>query len=67
MQKAKYRYYNCGGKENAAEYYIANKEVLRENAKDKYKNLSEGEKEVNRGYGIHRYRNMTEDKKKQAK
>ena len=66
MQKAKYRYYNCGGKENAAEYYIANKEVLRENAKDK--NLSEGEKEVKRGYGINRYRNMTEDKKKkQAK
>ena len=33
MQKAKDRYHNCGGKEKAADYYIANKEVLKQNAK----------------------------------
>ena len=27
LQKTKDRYYNCGGKEKAAECYIANKEV----------------------------------------
>ena len=29
LQKAKNRYHNCGGKEKAPEYYIANKEVLK--------------------------------------
>ena len=40
LQRAKDRYHN-GGKEKAAEYYIANKEVLKENAKIEYSNLSE--------------------------
>ena len=31
-QKAKNKY-NCGGKENAAKYYIENKDVLKENTK----------------------------------
>ena len=45
MWKAKDRYHNGGGgKENAAEYDLANKEVLRENAKNKYSNLSEEKK-----------------------
>ena len=30
MQKGNYRYHNCGGKEKAAKYYIANKEVFKE-------------------------------------
>ena len=30
LQKAKYRYHNCGGKEKAAQYYIKNKEVLKQ-------------------------------------
>ena len=34
MQKKK-RYHNFGGKEKAAEYCIANKEVLNKNAKHK--------------------------------
>ena len=46
LQKVKDRYYNNGNKEKAAEYYIANKEDLRENVKIKYRNLSEEEKEV---------------------
>ena len=34
LQKAKNKYLNCGGKEKVAEYYIENKEFLKENAKN---------------------------------
>ena len=34
----------------AAKYYAANKEVLREDAKDKYRNLSKKEKDIIRKY-----------------
>ena len=47
----------------AAEYYIANKEILKENAKNNYRNLSEINKEAKREYGRNRYSNITEDKK----
>ena len=67
MQKTKDRNNNGRGKENAAEYYIVNREVLKENAKNKYRNLSEEEKEAKREYGRSRYRNMTEDKKSKLK
>ena len=40
LQKAKDKYHNSGGKERAAEYYLANKEVIKEKANNKYKNLS---------------------------
>ena len=43
LQKAKDRYHNCGGKENSVKYYIANKGVLKENARNKFRNLSEEE------------------------
>ena len=33
LQKEKDRFHYSGGKERAAEYYIANKEFLKENAK----------------------------------
>ena len=66
LQKSKDRYLVCGGQENAVEYYIVNKEVWKENA-NKYWNLSEEEKEGKREYDWNRYRNMAEDKKKQAK
>ena len=39
LEKAKDRYQNGGGKQEAADYYIANKDVLEEKAKNKYKNL----------------------------
>ena len=29
LQKAKNRYHKCGGKEEAAKYYIAHKDVLK--------------------------------------
>ena len=47
----------------AAEYYISNKKILKENAKNNYGNLPEIKKEAKREYGRNRYRNITEDKK----
>ena len=64
MKKAKDRYHNGGGKENAAEYYFENKEVLRENAKNKYRNFSIEEREAKIEYERKRYRKETEDEKK---
>ena len=29
LQKAKTKYYNCGGKVKAAQYYTANKDVIK--------------------------------------
>ena len=43
---AKAIYHNVGDKEKAAEYYIVNKEFLRETAKNKYRNLREEEKKT---------------------
>ena len=40
LQKAKERYY----KERAAEYYLQNKEAIKEKSKNGYKNLSKEEK-----------------------
>ena len=37
------KYHNKGGKQKAAKYYAANQEVLREDARNKYRNLSEKE------------------------
>ena len=60
---AKGRYHYDGGKEIAAEYFIANKGFLRENAKTKYRKLSEEKKEVKGEYENNRSRNITEDEK----
>ena len=38
------KYHNKRGKQMAAEYYAANQNILREDARNKYKNLSEKEK-----------------------
>ena len=48
-------------------YCIANKEILKENAKNKYRNLLEEEEKEKREYGRNKYRNMTEDKKNKLK
>ena len=40
LQKAKEKY----SKEKAAEYYLKNKEVIKEKAKNRYRNLSEEKK-----------------------
>ena len=55
---------------NRAKDYCENdKEGLREPARDKYKNLSEEEKNKKREYGKgkDRYRNMSEEKKQRLK
>ena len=41
LQKAKERYF----KEKAAEYYLQNKGAIKENSKNRYKNLSKEEKD----------------------
>ena len=55
LQKAKMKYYN-GGKEKAAEYYQANKDVIKEKANRKYENLTKEEKEAKQEYSKNRYK-----------
>ena len=43
------------------------KERLRDQAKNKYKNLSEEDKNKKREYGKNRYHNMSEEKKQKLK
>ena len=50
----------------ARNYYESEKEGLREQASDKYRNLSE-EKNKKREYGENRYCNMSEEKKQRLK
>ena len=47
----------------AKDYYENDKERLREQARDKFRNLSKEEKNKKREYGKNRYRNMWEEKK----
>ena len=60
LQKAEEKYHNCGGKEKSAKYYIANKDVLKEKARNKYKNLSKEEREAKRQYSRDRYKKIKE-------
>ena len=50
----------------AKDYYENDKERLREQTRDKYRNLSEEEKNK-REYGKNRYRNMSQEKKQRLK
>ena len=50
LQKAKDEYHN-GGRKKAAEHYLKNKDVIKEKANNKYKYLSEEQKEGRRRYG----------------
>ena len=51
LQKAKERY----SKEKAAEYYQQNKEVIKEKSRNRYKNMSEKEKNRVKEYQKNRY------------
>ena len=55
LQKAKKKYDN-GGKEKAAEYYQAIKDVIKEKANSKYKNVTEEEKDARKEYSKNRYK-----------
>ena len=48
-------------------YYENDSKRLRQQAKDKYRNLSEEEKNKKREYGKNRYHNMSEEKKQRLK
>ena len=53
---------------NKRKYYYENdKKRLREQARDKYRNLSDQEKSKKREYGKNRYRNISEEKKQRLK
>ena len=51
----------------AKDYFENDKERLREQARDKNRNLSEEEKNKKREYGKNRYPHMSEEKKKTLK
>ena len=51
----------------AKDYYENNKERLREQARDPYRNLSEEEKNKKREHGRNRRCNMSEEEKKRLK
>ena len=51
----------------AKDYYENDKERLRKQARDKYRNLSEEEKSQKRKYTKNRYHNMSEEKKQRLK
>ena len=52
----------------AKDYYKNSKELLREKAENKYRELSEEEEKIiKRKYGRSRYHNMSEEKKQRLK
>ena len=59
FQKAKERY----SKEKAAEYYLKNKESMKEKSRDSYKNLSKEEKGKIKEYQRKRYQELIQCKK----
>ena len=51
----------------AKDYYENNKEILGDQTKDKYRNLSEEDKNKKREDGKNRYHNISEEKKQKLK
>ena len=63
LQKAKKRY----STEKAAQYYLQNKEVIKEKARNNYNNLSEEEKNKIKEYQKKRYQELIQYKKEALK
>ena len=63
LQKAKERY----SKEKAAEYYKQNKEVTKEKSRNRYRNLSEEEKNKIQEYQTKRHQELIQYKKEALK
>ena len=59
LQKGKERY----SKEKAAEYYLRNKETIKEKSREPYKNLSQEEKDEIKEYQKKRYQELVQYKK----
>ena len=62
FKKTKEKYNNRCGKKKAAKYYQDNKDVIREKAKNKYRNLTEKEKELQRKASRDRYNKIKSKK-----
>ena len=62
LQKAK-----TYSKYKAAEYYLQNKEALKEKARDRYRNLSEEEKNKIKEYQNKKYQELIQYKKEALK
>ena len=63
-------YYQINREKNinkAKDYYENDKERLRQQARDKYRNLCEEDKKKKTEYGKNRYHNMSEEKKQKLK
>ena len=54
------KYDNKRGKEKSAKYYAANRKVLRGDARNKYRSLSNKEKRIKRKYHRERYHMNTD-------
>ena len=63
LQKAKVRY----SEEKAAEYYLQNKEMIKEKSRERYKNLSQEEKVKIKEYQRKRYQELAQYKKEALK
>ena len=63
LEKVKKRY----SKEKAAEYYLQNKEAIKEKARIRYRNLSEEEKNKIKEYQKKRYQELIQYKKEALK
>ena len=59
-QKLREKYHERGGKEKGKQYYLNNKDVIKEKARTRYQNLSEEQKEAKREYSRRRYKQMTD-------
>ena len=59
-QKLREKYHKGGGKEKAKQYYLNNKDVIKEKARERYQNLSEGQKKAKREYSRRRYKQMVD-------
>ena len=59
-QKLRKKYYEGGGKKKAWQYYLDNRDVIKEKARTRYQNLSEEQKEAKRKYSRRRYKQMTD-------
>ena len=57
-QKLCKKYYEGGGKEKARQYYLNNKDVIKEKARTRYQNLSEEQKQAKGEYSKRQYKQM---------
>ena len=59
-QKFREKYYEGGGKEKARQYYLNNKDFIKEKAGTRYQNLSEEQKQAKREYSKRQYKQVTD-------